>query len=162
MRTKAFITAVRLARNLCMSQSRLSSTVWELVVAPASAVRSCILAFDARRSGGTVSVGQLDGNERSSRKACVDADFRVLQFFQPDCHFSSQVSACCAGRISFAARATTQSSSGNICSPSDTLSHICRAAMASYIHDMLQRKCILLKTRQTLKLFYLACGPARA
>lgn len=62
MRNKAFVNAVRLARHLCMSQSYLSPIVWELVVAPASAGQSCSLAFDARRSGCAVSVGQLGGN----------------------------------------------------------------------------------------------------
>jgi hypothetical protein len=49
MRNKVFSTAVHLARNLCMSQSRPSSIVWGLVAAPASAGQSCILALDARR-----------------------------------------------------------------------------------------------------------------
>jgi hypothetical protein len=62
MRNKVFGTAVRLARNLCLSQSRPLSIVWGLVAAPASAGQSCILALDARRPGCTVSAGQQGGN----------------------------------------------------------------------------------------------------
>jgi hypothetical protein len=106
-----------------------------------------------------------DGRAAASDQAerlRLDADSSECQFCQLDCRVSDQVSVCRVGRISFSASATTQSSSYDIRSSTNVLSHICRAAMASYIHDMLQRKCILLKTRQTLKLFWLVCGPARA
>ena len=42
--------AVRLARNLCLSQFCLFSIAWELIAAPAPAGRSCILACDPRSS----------------------------------------------------------------------------------------------------------------
>jgi hypothetical protein len=60
-----------------------------------------------------VPVGWLDGNERSSRKACAN-DNSELQFFQPDCRVSTQVSGSCEGRISSAASATTQLPSDEI------------------------------------------------
>ena len=159
MRAKAFSTAVRLARNLCMSQSCLSAIVWELIAAPALARRSCILACDPRGSGNTVPVGQRNGIEPSSRKTCVN-DASVLQFFQPNCRVSSQVAGSCEGRIRSAASATTQLLSDDIGSSFSALSSTCCTRIARYIHDMVQQKCTLIKTRQALKLFWLACGPA--
>lgn len=117
MRARAFGTAVRLERNLCLSRFCLFSVVWELIAAPAPARRSCILACDPRSSGDTVSVGQRNDIERSSRKTCVD-DNSELQFFQPDCRVSSRVSSqvagSCEGRIRSAMSATTQLPSEDI------------------------------------------------
>ena len=50
MRARAFGTAVRLVRDLCMSQSCLSAVEWELVAAPGLTGRSRILACDSRSS----------------------------------------------------------------------------------------------------------------
>ena len=159
MIARAFSTAVRLEHNLCMSQSCLSAIVWELIAAPAPAGRSCILACDPRNSGDSVSVGQRNDIERSSPKTCVNDGF-VLQCLQPNCRVSSQVPGSCERWIRSAASATTELPSDDIHFSSSALSPICRTRMTRYIHDMVQQRCTLIKTRQALKLFWLACGPA--
>jgi hypothetical protein len=83
MRARAFSTAVRLARDLCMSQPCLPSIVWELVAESASAGKIRMLA-SMRAAQGTLC--RPDGLTIASDQA-----ERLVRIMIPGCSSSSQI-----------------------------------------------------------------------